>query len=341
MRQHSPHLPRRGYAGGLLLKAALLAYPAHHGHSRISLPERFADFRANILQPGQRYLPLRVRLISGRLYALQDCSPENVVPAGAEIQAINGLAVPALLKAMRRYIPADGRNTTFKDYQLYEYYNFHFLYQLLHPEAASFTLKLRGARQSVRVSGQAPAQLAQVYQQRAGKSLSYFDKPLVYQATLAPGVGYVKAGSFYKGFVENFKTPFEPFIDSVLADVQRRGTRHVILDLRGNEGGGDGYAEYLFARLTNQPFQGPGHDRVAGRRFTTLPYLRNASDDIKAFLANPNQFLRNDTTLLLKPEYAGDAPQQPAAGQPYLGPLYVLTNGGTFSAVLPWWATST
>ena len=58
---------------------------------------------------------------------------------------------------------------------------------------------------------------------------------------------------------------------------------------------------------------------------------RDLSDEFKAFTANPGQFLISDTSLVLKPEFAGTNPIAPAT-HPFRGTLYVLTNGGTFSA---------
>ena len=313
------------------LKLRYLLTLVHHGHSRIDLPEHAAEYQLRSLQPTQHYLPLRVRIIDHRLYVLQDCSAENKVPAGTEIEAINGVRTATLLTTLARYMPADGRNTTFKTYMLGEYYYFQFLYHLLYPTTTTFQLQLAAPERQVRVQGQLPTSIAQVYQARTGHGISQYDKPLRYQSAIGPGVAYLKVGSFYKGFIEHQGERFEPFIDSVLADVRQRGTQQLILDLRGNEGGGDGYAEYLFARLTTQPFTPVGFNRVPGRRFTTLAYARDLSDEFKAFTANPSQFLVSDTSLVLKPEFAGTSLIAPAA-HPFTGTLYVLTNGGTFSA---------
>lgn len=326
-RTFQPNAPREAF----YLKLRYLLTLVRHGHSRIDLPEHAAEYRLRALQPTQLYLPLQVRIIGQRLYVQQDCSAEQQLPTGAEIVAINGMRVADLLATMARYMPADGRNTTFKYYMLSEYYYFQFLYHLLYPTAAAFQLQLAAPQRKVRVQGQLPADIAQTYQSRTGRGISQYDKPLRYQSAIGPGVAYLKVRSFYKGFIEHRGQRFESFIDSAIADVRQRGTRHLVLDLRSNEGGGDGYAEYLFARLTTQPFTPVGFDRAPGRRFTTLAYARDLSDEFKAFAANPSQFLVSDTSLVLKPEFASASPVAPAA-HPFTGNLYVITNGGTFSA---------
>ncbi|GAB3297935.1 S41 family peptidase [Hymenobacter tenuis] len=324
---------RHASPGDFYLKLRYLLALLGHGHSRLNLPVRNPDYKLGLLQPDRRYLPLELRILRGRLYVLTDCSAEQTVTAGAEIRAINGVPAATLIAQMVKYIPADGRNVTFKHYNLTTYYAFHFLYHLLYPQTSDFALTLTGTRRPVRVQGQLPAILAHTYQARTGRSISYYGEQLAYQPTRAPGVAYLRVSSFYKGLLERNGRRFEPFIDSVFQDVKTRGTHTVVLDLRGNEGGGDGYAEYLFAHLTDQPFASAVLDRVASRRLSTLAYAHNLSEDVRAFAADPNQFLADDTTLVLKPQFREDLAPKPDPARPsYLGPLYVLTNGGTFSA---------
>lgn len=319
--------------GDFYLKLRYLLTLLRHGHSRLHLPTRNPEYKLALLQPERRYLPLELRILDGRLYVLTDCSAEQFLKAGDEIRAINGVPAATLLVQMLQYVPADGRNQTFKYYNLTNYYAFHFLYNLLYPHATNFTLTIAGARRPVRLHGQQPAAIAEAYRARTGRSISHYGEQLAYQPALASGVALLRVSSLYKGLLERNGRRFEPFIDSVFQDIKTRRTQTLVLDLRGNEGGGDGYAEYLFAHLTDQPFASTVLGRVAGRRLSTLAYAHNLSDDIKAFAADPNQFLENDTTLLLKPQFREDLAPKPTPTRPsYLGRLFVLTNGGTFSA---------
>ena len=56
-------------------------------------------------------------------------------------------------------------------------------------------------------------------------------------------------------------------------------------------------------------------------------------DDVKAFAADPNQFLADDTSLVFTPQFWEYLTPKPNTARPsFLGQLYVLTNGSTFSA---------
>lgn len=106
-------------------------------------------------------------------------------------------------------------------------------------------------------------------------------------------------------------------------------------DLRNNEGSGDGDPEFLFARICEKESttNHKGFDNVAGKTFTTAKYAVDLRDDLKAFIDNPKAFLRDDTSLILKPEYIErDGKILTPANNVFKGPLYVLINGGTFSA---------
>jgi hypothetical protein len=318
--------------GAYYLKLRYLSALLGQGHTRVNLPfESGTNYKMAVLLKDRQYLPLQLRIADKRLYVTADCSAERSVPAGAEIVSINGKPASQLLSTMLPYMFADGRNQTFKYYFLYNYYHFHFLYNLLYPADSVFRLKLANGKKAS-IKAQTPAAIEKTFAERNGKSISSFDNPLQYNATLAPNAAYLKIGSFYKGFIESFGTRYEPFLDSVFKDLDQRGTANLVLDLRNNEGGGDHYNDILFAYISSRPFVGSGFTTVPGRSFPFARYAVNLSDDLKAYIADPKPFLRDDTSLILKPEYTDSkGPTNPAAVT-FKGPVYVLINGGTFSA---------
>lgn len=314
------------------LKLRYLLSLLGHGHSRIKLPaDGGTNYKMAVLQKNRLYLPLELRIINKKVYATADCSAEQAVPKGEEIVRINGKSATGLVSAMLPYLSADGKNQTFKYYFLYNYYYFHFLYNLLNPSTSVFRLELASGRK-VSVKGRTPVDIEKTFAERNGKSISSFENPINYNPTVAPNTAYLKVGSFYKGFIESFGTRYEPFIDSVFKDLNKRQTPNLVLDLRNNEGGGDHYNDILFAYISPKPFLAFGFDRVPGKSFPFAKYAINLTDDLKAFIADPRPFLRDDTSLLLKGEYTEGTGFMHPAPATYKGTIYVLTNGGTFSA---------
>ena len=314
------------------LKLRYLITLLRHGHSRVNLPtKRFDNFRLGILNPNKRYLPLQLIVLDKKLYVLGDCSQKQTVAKGSEIVRINGVSATQLMDSMLHYIPADGINTTFKYYNLYNYYSFHFLYNLFYPDVTEFTLELAKSPRTVRIGARTPAEIEKADEVHNNKAISHFDNPIQYKATVAPSTAYLKVGSFYKGFIEGFGTRYETFVDSVFHDLNTRSTKNLILDLRDNEGGGDGYSEILFSHFFSKTIVPVGLTVPS----KTFPFVKYAviSDDIQGYIANPNEFLNGDGTLSLKQKYLDMmAATIPPAKDQFTGPVYVLINEGVFSA---------
>ena len=315
------------------LKLRYLITLLHHGHTRINLPdERTPNYKMGVLNKDKSYLPLQLIILNEKLYVLGDCSDEQSIKKGDQIEQINGVSAQRLMNSMLPYIPADGINQTFKYYNLYNYYYFHFLHNLFYPSANQYVLQLAGQVKPVTIKAKQPADMEKTYVALNQKSLSHFEKQLQYKPTIATSTAYLKVGSFYKGFIETFNQHYEPFLDSAFADMHKQHTKNLILDIRDNEGGGDSYDHILFTHISAKPFLSIGPDKVAGRTFRYARYAVNLSDDVKAFLENPDEFLRDDSTLLLKQQYAGGQVLFQPSKHLFTGNLYVLTNGGTFSA---------
>ncbi len=316
------------------LKLRYLITLLNHGHTRIELPgDDKVNFKMAVLKADKKYLPLQLTILQNKLYVLTDCSDEQTIAKGAEIKSINGIAVKTLMQKMIHYIPADGINQSFKYYNLYNYYYFHFLYNLFYPSVATFDVELPNAKKIYRIKAKTPAAMESMYKKLNGKSSSYFDDPLSYTPIIAGSTAYIKVGSFYKGFIENFQHKFFPFIDSAFSDMANKQTKNLIVDLRDNEGGGDGYNDYLFAHLAKTEATDVGAIRVPGRTFSYTNYTVNLSDDVKGFMADPKEFLRDDTSLLLKDKYVElMTDKTPSVARQFNGNIYVLINGGTFSA---------
>lgn len=315
------------------LKLRYLLTLLRHGHSRINLPgEGEPNYWLNNLKKDRWYLPLQLTVIDQKVYVLGDCSEEQTVPKGAEILSINGKPTWHLLDSLARYIPADGINQTFKTYFLYKYYYLHFLYNLLYPSEMEFTLRFAGDPKPVLVKAQLPSAMEKNYKAGTGKSLSQFVSPIQYKAAAAPKTAYLKVGSFYKGFIEGFGVKFEAFMDSAFQDMNSRNTQNLIIDLRDNEGGGDGYSEKLFSHITPNSIV-PGQMVVPSKTFPFQQYAINLSDDIKGYIADPAEFLRDDKTLFIKQKYLDMMGATiPPAKDRFTGQIFVLMNEGIFSA---------
>lgn len=318
------------------LKLRFLLTLLCHGHSRINLPNpKPINFKMAILDSNKLYLPIVIRIINENIYIQEDCSVEQNIVQGTQIQAINGHPIKQLISAMQKYMPAEGVNVSFKNYNLSNYYYFHFLYSLLFPSEKSFKISFVGKVNTSIVCARKPNEIAATYFEKNKKGISDFTKPLQYKQ-LDANYAYIKVGSFYKGFIEYQGQKYQSFLDSTFSDIRLKGKKQVIIDLRDNEGGGDNYAEIFLSYLLPNGILIEGMNRIAGRNFTSKPYTINLSDDIKMIMDNPSEFLENDTSLFLKDKYVKMMDNAgtilPSSKNQFKGDIYVLINGGTFSA---------
>lgn len=122
---------------------------------------------------------------------------------------------------------------------------------------------------------------------------------------------------------------FSQKIKDMFKVLHEKGTKTLILDLRGNGGGQDTYGAMLVSYLTDKPFRYFDHINI-----------KNISPSFKERIewdAKEEDRLRNGTTpnakggfFVMPRLHTGLGEQQPAE-QPFLGEVFVLIDGGTFS----------
>jgi Peptidase family S41 len=317
------------------LKLRYLITLLNHGHTRISLPTNGnVNYKMAVLDSTKLYLPFEFLIINNQLIINEDCSREQLFPKYSVVKSINNINAKDLIKEMLPYMPADGINQTFKTFSLYNYFYFHYLFNIFYPQNKGVKIEL--VNNSKRNYTDYYIELLKaktidsIYFAKNKRSISQYDKQLDYKSNLPNQTAYLKVSSFYKGLIEQFGQKYEPFLDSTFADIKSKNLQNLIIDLRNNEGGGDGYDFLLLSYLINTPILS---DNVAvpGRQFNFIKYAVNVSDDLKAFIENPNEFLQNDTSLILKEQYTGQI-IFPTSKNLFNGKVIVLTNGGSFSA---------
>lgn len=314
------------------LKLRYIITSLHHGHARISLPTSGnVNYKMAVLDTTKLYLPFQFLIQKDKLIVIEDCSKEQLIPKYAVVTSINNVSSKDLINKMLPYLPADGINQTYKNYSLYNYFYFHYLFNLFYPQKKGVKVEFEDNKTHFYIQLIRPKNIDSIYFAKNKKSISEFGKQLAYKSNLTEEIAYLRVTSFYKGLIENFKQSYETFLDSCFADIKQKGKSKLIIDLRNNEGGGDNYENLLFSYLNEEPFTSNQDVKVAGRTFKYKQYASNSSDGLKMFLENPNEFLRNDTSLFLKKEYAEEMDFAPNKNL-FVGDIYVLTNGGTFSA---------
>jgi C-terminal processing protease CtpA/Prc len=124
---------------------------------------------------------------------------------------------------------------------------------------------------------------------------------------------------------------YRNWVDDTFKLLHDKGTQTLIIDLRGNGGGDDNYVAALVSCLTDKPFRFYDHIDVN----TVTPTFKDQLD----FHLSPERLKEFRDGLAPNPQggyrltiplHQGLAEQQPAK-YPFLGKVFVLMDGGSFS----------
>lgn len=277
-----------------------------------------------------RKFPLRVMIEGRRLVVLFNDTPDDqTLRPGMEVVEINGHKAADILSRVQRIQSADGDIKTGK--RVRSQGDFGDFYWALVDQTDDFVVKTRdavGRKVTARLAGvtdpdrtknQNPVNAAmqtgigKVVWSRENLSLRFLKDPEIAQIRVRSF-----GGSNYTQWIEEtFKTLHE------------KGTKTLIIDLRGNGGGNDMYGATLVSCLTDQPFRYFDHINVR----TIAPSFKEHSD----WSASREAMLRDGTTpnptggYLVTAKLHRGVVEQPPGKYPFVGKVFVLIDGGTFS----------
>jgi hypothetical protein len=275
-----------------------------------------------------------VRIIGGRIFVAHDLTADAHVGAGAELLQINGIAAATLLASMEALVSSDGNVQSFKHHQIGPGWRFQDLLPLLQGERGRHRLQVRrldGRVVSFTTASATSEQLMSRFEERQGRSLDAFDPPVAFSVSGRTGVLSIR--SFYEGLLSPGSPGFAAEFAAAFKRIAETRPERLVLDLRSNEGGNNDLVPMLYAHLTDKPFRFPGVTVLKSDRMSGIQYVDQPPEDLKAFSVDPRRFIDPHPTYgwTLKGEF-GDTKQYQPNPDPYLGPLIVLTDGGSFSA---------
>mgnify|MGYP001764140290 CR=1 FL=1 len=196
-------------------------------------------------------LPFEFRWLDGRMVVTRSYAPE--LRAGTEVLAIDGRPAARILADLMPYARADGGNDAKRVSDLevqgrgrYEAFDVYFPLVHARDETQPFALEVRAAPgepvHKLQVAAMAAKDRRVVEGTPRGET-----NPWTY-AEVEPGVGLLTMPTWA---LYNSKFGWGAYLDQLFADLVARGTRDLIIDLRGNEGGdavGDRILAHLLAR---------------------------------------------------------------------------------------------
>ena len=277
-----------------------------------------------------RMFPLRLLLEGQRLMVMFNDTPaDQTIRPGMEVVEINGRKVSTIFDQIMAKLPGDGDIETGKRARLQR--NFGMNYWLFVEQTDTFMVRVRDASGTI-----SSATLAGVTDAERTKNQNPLNTTL--QAALYKldwsrdnlGLRFLKDPDIAQIRIRGFGgRDYRQWIENTFQTLREKGTKTLILDLRGNGGGQDMYGALLVSYLTDKPFRYFDHINVK----VLQPSFKENTD----WNAEREKELREGVSpnpaggyLVTEKGHPGVA-EQPPGKYPFLGNVFVLIDGGTFS----------
>jgi hypothetical protein len=303
------------------------------GHTDLYASRAFIRYRK---KHPLRAFPVDVTVLNNRLYVRTNRSTDSTIRRGAEITAIDGKPSDVILNDFFRYISSDGYNQTFKPFMM-NLSGFGSYYALVYGiDSTAQRLTFRDSTGLIRTLAFRPKPTAT--QQPRLDSLDKRnvpaskprkrpkpEQPLNPERQLTfsdrdSSVAVMRVASFSGLEQRRF------FRESFAALAKRKGISNLVIDLRGNLGGNSSTSLKLASYILDKPFQAytqvdarvrqVSFNRELGWKFWRF-WLRL----LFTYRTPEGTYRRRGVTGFVKPTKGG-----------FRGRVFVLINGGTFSA---------
>lgn len=288
------------------------------GHTQLRLSN--ATYQA--YQELENFFPLSVMLLNHKLYAAQ--SVENSIEAGNEILTINSLTTDSLVQIFRESLWTEGLRHTKVEYETGRYFSF--LYPILIGNSNKYTIEY------IDDKGTKKESVLDVDIKKSDPLINYNSPEnidLFFYSKNGSNTAVLDINHFFDWKNDGKKYKFSKELRKAFQQIDSAKSESLIIDLRYNGGGRAPYD--LFSYLYGDSFtffdrmefivdKDSRYDRYCNPKLSKL-WITGQSK-------KSNQI--NDSTYNLKNEPMLK-PQKPSNPQ-YRGKLYVLINGGTFSA---------
>lgn len=234
-------------------EVSLLLAEIHCDHTKVELPEALEAWRR--AQPS--HLPLRFKLIEGRMIVVSNDGQPEAPPPGAELVAINGIPVPRVLLTLGRTVAYDGSTDQAIAAKLGSDSD------LMGDDFNEAWPAFHGFPSRWELDWKRPGEFQPTHA---------ILEPIPFTRwTALPWPGSPYRDEFYKAihwrldgkvatlridtFV-NYRNPVDPeaFLGAFFKTLKARGVEHLVLDLRESGGGSDEVAVALLRHLLPEPF---------------------------------------------------------------------------------------
>ena len=318
------------------------------------------DEISTLLASAQQF-PLALKFESTRAFVVLNQGLDERATPGMEVLAINGNPLAEILQRILPNLPQDGDIRSGQLYGLGFARGFHSqgspgrtgfseAYRLYIGNPASFRTTLRDPQTQKTVVVELPGVTNAEATANAAKNP--VNRDVLAGIRVLQAMGETRSIRYFDGKdtailrIPDFSRGpggFPDFLEKAFAELKSRGTKTLIIDIRGNRGGYDVYPGLLFSYLTSREFRSnePSYIKTfqpSFRQYTNLPEIDPLTDPYFGSAAGIWKADPNGGWLMTE-KYPIVGVRKPSANH-FDGTVYALIDGGSFSAASAFSATT-
>ncbi|WP_264537679.1 S41 family peptidase [Flavobacterium sp. N1736] len=297
------------------------------GHCNIKLSDEIATY----FKQSGTYLPFCVKIIDKKVYLLNDI--ENNKTKGFQISKINGENIDEIVNKFLSIEPADGFNITSK-YRWIEK-AFSRYYTRYYDVNKVFNIELINPVDNQKIVLNALAtynykDFNKLYNSIIETIPNYdFKESATFSIDEKTSTATLTVNTFNLNNFKDKRKGFQDFLAQNFKTISEQKIKHLIIDIRKNEGGEQGMEDHLLSYLINQEYAKYKYVEIPGFTYSFIDYTdyKDQKDGLVKELKE--DFYRTNDGRFLNQEghYVGEKPNP----NNFKGDIYILISGLTFS----------
>jgi hypothetical protein len=297
------------------------------GHCNIKISDETTAF----LKQKVTYLPFGIKVLDKKVYVINDYKDFKL--KGLVLSKINGEAIENIMAKMLEIEPADGFNMTSK-YRWIEG-AFSKYYARYFPASKFITLELLNPDNNTKIVYEnIPSctfkEFTKLYEEIKKQVPNYtFSKSSDFSIDPITSTAVITVNTFSLGSYTDKRKGFQLFLEKAFDSISSQKIKHLIIDIRKNEGGEQGMEDHFLSYLTNEEYKKYKYVEIPGFTYSFLEHTNYAGQkEILIEELKEDFYLSTDGRYLNKEgHYIGEKPNI----KNFKGDLYILISGLTFS----------
>lgn len=290
-----------------------------------------------------KVIPFIITFVQGKAYVVVNRTTDTTIHLGDEVCLINHQKIDSLERALYQYVPTEGNIITSKDAFLSSGVNFNFWYAMFISRPDSFDMvfkspdgkmKERIFTDSLTFKGSYTNTINNPANKWILKNVKENQRQQAdpWRLKISPDKQYavLSLDGFGNGFRKDQKKMAEKFAD-FFAELKRKKTPRLIINLANNPGGDEANAAELFSYLISEPKYFIKDEYLINIDDTWMKKVGGAPAD---FLTNKNKYVYpvRDGKYYVKEETQGELPICEPKTNRFTGQVYFFISGKTASA---------